>query len=257
MIKLVLGYRAAEGLADGRGVHPELAYEPPHILGVTEVRDVLRRGLSARLFAETAGEVAVPDLPVVHVALAAVVVVVSPEGAAWPVGGLSVELGDDARQQLVVVERAGDGGILAVPEGAVVYPLVLVVAAPQGQAGVAPQAPDLVAGLGLDLRDEGAGFFGVDGAGEHEVLPDEEAHGVAQVVEDVVFVDASAPDPEHVHVGVASRGKEVLIAFAFDGADEGVGGDPVRAAGEDRRAVKHEPEEARPRLVRIGRLVEL
>src|SRR5215218_8095728 len=255
MIELVLGYRAPQSLAYRRGVHPELAYEPPRVLGVTEVGDVLRRGVPARLFAEAAREVAVPDLPVVHVALAAVVVVVSPEGAAWPVGGLSVELGDDARQELVVVERAGYGGILAVPEGAVVYPLVLVVAAPQGQAGVAPQAPDLVAGLGLDLRDEGAGFFGVDGAGEHEVLPDEEAHRVAQVVEDVVFVDAPAPDSQHVHVGLARRPNEVLVTFVGNGAHEGVSGDPVRAAGEDRCAVKHEPEEASPRLVRIGRLV--
>jgi hypothetical protein len=42
-----------------------------------------------------------------------------------------------------------------------------------------------------------------------------------------------------------------------DGADEGVGGDPVGAAGEDRYAIQHEPEKARPWLVGIRRLVQL
>ena len=42
MIELVLWYGAPQGLAYGRGVHPELAYEPPHVLGVTEVGDILR-----------------------------------------------------------------------------------------------------------------------------------------------------------------------------------------------------------------------
>jgi len=123
--------------------------------------------------------------------------------------------------------------------------------------GMAPQAAYLVAGLRLDLGDERGGFLGVDGAGEHEILPDEEAHRVAQVVEDVLFIDAAAPDAQHVHVGVAGRGDEDLVAFIGDGADEGVGGDPVGAAGEDRYAVQCEPEKARPRLVGIRRLVQL
>jgi hypothetical protein len=84
-----------------------------------------------------AGDAAVPDLPVVDVALTTVIVVVSPERATRPVRSASVELGYDAGQHLVVVESAGDGGVLAVPEGAVVDPLVLVVATPQSEARVA------------------------------------------------------------------------------------------------------------------------
>src|SRR5215210_5374140 len=121
-----------------------------------------------------------PDLPVVHVALTTVVVVVATERATRPVGSASVELADDAGQHLVVVERTWDGGVLPVPESAVVDPLVLVVAAVEREARVAPQTSHLVAGLRLDFGDEGGRLLGVDGAGEHEVLPDEEAHGVAQ-----------------------------------------------------------------------------
>jgi hypothetical protein len=55
MISLILRYRAPQGLADRRGVHPELAYKPPHILSVAKVGDVLRRGVLAWLLAEAAG----------------------------------------------------------------------------------------------------------------------------------------------------------------------------------------------------------
>jgi len=47
MIELILWHRAAKCLAYGRGVHPELTYEPPHVLGVTEVGDILRRRVPA------------------------------------------------------------------------------------------------------------------------------------------------------------------------------------------------------------------
>jgi hypothetical protein len=47
MIELVLRYRAPKGLAYWRGVHTELAYKPPHILGVAKVRDILRRRVPA------------------------------------------------------------------------------------------------------------------------------------------------------------------------------------------------------------------
>src|SRR5829696_2646193 len=147
MIQLVLRYRAPQGLADRRGVHPELAYKPPHVLGVTEVGDVLRGGVLARLFTEAAGEIAVPDLPVVHVALTTVVVVVTPERATRPVGGASVELGGDAGQHVVVVERAGDPVARVVPVDLIVDPLVLVVTAEERKARVAPQPAHLVAGL--------------------------------------------------------------------------------------------------------------
>jgi hypothetical protein len=82
-------------------------------LPVAKVGYVLGRRVPTGLFTEVAWEVAVPDLPVVHVALTAVVVVFAPERAPRPVRGAPVEPGDDAGQHLVVVERARDGGVLA------------------------------------------------------------------------------------------------------------------------------------------------
>src|SRR5215216_1479694 len=117
--------------------------------------------------------------------------------------------------------------------------------------GMAPQAAYLVAGLRLDLGDEGGGFFRVDGAGEHEVLPDEEAQRVAKFVKDVMLVDASAPNAQHVHIRFLGGKKQLLVAFVFDSADERVGGDPIGAAGEDRDAVQYEPKKAGSTLVRV------
>jgi len=53
------------------------------------------------------------------------------------------------------------------------------------------------------------------------------------------------------------RGAEQrLVAFVVDRADKGIGGDPIGPTSEDRDAVQHEPEEVRPWLVRVRRLVQ-
>ena len=75
----------------------------------------------------------------------------------------------------------------------------LVVAAPERD--VVADAGGLVGDLALDLGEELLGG-GVEVAGEHEVLPDEEAEGVAGLVEGGRLVAAAAPDADHVHVGV-------------------------------------------------------
>jgi len=102
-------------------------------------------------------------------------VVAAPEGTARPVRGASVEIGDDAGQHFVVVERAGYAIARVVPVDLVVDPLVFVVAAKEREARAAPQATYLVAGLRLDFGDELGWLLGIGGAGEHEILPDEEA----------------------------------------------------------------------------------
>jgi hypothetical protein len=55
MIELLFRYNAAERLANGRGVHHELADEPSCVLGVAEVGDALRRGVALWSFAEMTG----------------------------------------------------------------------------------------------------------------------------------------------------------------------------------------------------------
>ncbi len=77
----------------------------------------------------------------------------------------------------------------------------LVVAAPKRNTGVVAQAFDVVDGLGLHILKE-LGIARVHGAGEHEILPDQDAALVAQLIKIILFVEAAAPYPEHVHVGV-------------------------------------------------------
>ena len=67
----------------------------------------------------------------------------------------------------------------------------LVVAAPERQAGMVTDAARLVGHFALHRRDEGTVGW-VAAAGEHVVVPDQQAHFVAQVVEGIVFVDAAA-----------------------------------------------------------------
>ena len=60
---------------------------------------------------------------------------------------------------------------------------------------------DLLVGLGGDLGGERL-LLGVGGAGEQEVLADQEAEFVGEVVEVVALVAAAAPDPQVVDAGV-------------------------------------------------------
>jgi len=256
VVELVFRDNAAQRLQDGRGVQPELADEAAAILGVAAVGDPLRRRVLAGRLPEAAVEVAVPGVPVVAVAIFLAVVVIPTVGAARPVGRNAIQGGHDARQQVVVEQRAGHGIAGAGEVAHVVQPLVLVVAAPQRQAGVASQPPHLIPGLGFHLGGEIRHVLRVRSAGEHEVLPDQDAQRVAQVVEDIVLVDAPAPHAQHVHVRVAGGFQQHLVPLGGDRAHERIGRDPVGAPGEDRHAVEHEAEEARPRLRRVDRLVE-
>src|SRR3954471_5368499 len=76
------------------GENPELADEAAQVLRVAPVRHALRgRLVSACLLAEAARRVAVPDLPVVHVAVLTTVVIVAAERRAGPVRRAPVALG--------------------------------------------------------------------------------------------------------------------------------------------------------------------
>ena len=117
----------------------------------------------------------------------------------------------------------------------------LVVAAPERD--VVADAGRLVGDLALDLGQEFR-CRRVEMAGEHEVLPDQQAELVAGLVEAGRLVAAAAPDADHVHVGVGGRLQQVAGRLRGDAAGQGVGGDPVGAAGEDGAAVDAQAEAA-------------
>jgi hypothetical protein len=60
---------------------------------------------------------------------------------------------------------------------------------------------DVVAGLRRDLCGKGL-LLRIRGAGEEEVLPDQQTQLVGEVIEVVRLVNPAAPDPDVVDVGV-------------------------------------------------------
>ncbi len=86
----------------------------------------------------------------------------------------------------------------------IVDPLVLIVAAPDGHACAIAEALHGELGLPGHFGNEGLVVVRVGRATEHEVLPYENAHVVAGLVEGLVLIDAAPPYTKHVHVGVAS-----------------------------------------------------
>ena len=80
--------------------------------------------------------------------------------------------------------------------------LDFVVADPDHNARVIAQPCDVVAGLLPDVFQKPR-IARIHAATEHEVLPDENSHFVAEVIEVITLINASAPNAQHVHVGVA------------------------------------------------------
>lgn len=72
--------------------------------------------------------------------------------------------------------------------------VVFVVARPDDDAGVGVETVDVVGCFGGDGVAEGWDVSRVVPAAEGEVLPDEDAEFVADVVEGVLFVDTTSPD---------------------------------------------------------------
>ena len=67
-------------------------------------------------------------------------------------------------------------------------------------SGAASRVTFSRASASTSARIDGSSWVG--GAGEQEVLPDQQAEFVGEVVEVVGLVDAAAPDPQQVDVGV-------------------------------------------------------
>ncbi len=92
--------------------------------------------------------------------------------------------------------------------------------------------------LSLDCREK---FWssGIDRAGEHKILPDEQSLFVAKVIEIFHFIDSPSPDADHVHVRLFGARQQIVIVRAGDATDKAMRGNPIRALGEYRSAVYH------------------
>ncbi len=222
-------HHAAQALLVGAAVVADFADEGTGGLGVERVLVVAARA---------------PEVVFGPEVLAAAVVVdgLADIRRAGQIGPRRVELiddgGDGAAGDFVAVGVDAEG-----PQAPSQRDVVLVVAAPEGDAGVVPQLRHHGGDLPADALLE-VGALGVEGAAHREVLPYQDALGVAYLEELVVLIHVAAPAADHVAVHVHGHLQHVLHLCRV-AAVQGVDGHPVGAVDEDVLAVHHEVELAR------------
>ena len=119
----------------------------------------------------------------------------------------------------------------------------LVITAPERDGGMRGEAFHLIIDLVFDIVEEILAA-GIEIAGEHEILPDQQAKTVAEIVEPVFLIEPAAPDADHVHIGLDRGAEKVFGLFPAGQRIKRIGGDPVGAAAEDFPAVDAEGEAA-------------
>ena len=77
----------------------------------------------------------------------------------------------------------------------------------------------------------------VERAGEHEILPDEQAVCIAKLVEVIRLVESPAPDADHVHVRPHGAAEQLFRHGARLARGQSVGGNPVRALAENGQTI--------------------
>ena len=117
----------------------------------------------------------------------------------------------------------------------------LVIPAPDGQRRVVPQTPHVVDRLAPHVVEESR-VPRVERAGEHEVLPHHHPPFVAQVEEEILFVNPPAPDAEHIHVRLRRRIDDRPVAGRVDPRRKDVLRNVVRPFDKTRNAVHIELE---------------
>src|SRR3954452_4057837 len=102
------------------------------------------------------------------------------------------------------------------------------------------QASYLMTSLCLNFGDKLWIVLWVHRAGKHEVLPNEQTEPVALLVKGLVFVNPTAPYPQHRHVAVTRRADEGCISLRRNRRDKRITRDPVGSARENRDFVEDE-----------------
>ena len=113
----------------------------------------------------------------------------------------------------------------------------LVVACPDGHAGIMCKALCLVLGFALRLKEEIVFVVGVERAGVHKVMHQQNAVLRAIFIEAVRLIRAAAPHAEHGEVRRRALAHEGLVAFLRGAQIKGIRRHPVAALAEDAHAV--------------------
>src|SRR5450759_836665 len=108
------------------------------------------------------------------------------------------------------------------------------------------QAADILDHLCTDVFQEVGGIQRVNTAREDELLPDQDAITIAEIVKALIFIESTAPDAQHVLVRLGCRTDQPFQLFASYPGGEGVSRSPVGALDKDRDTVDYKDKGASP-----------
>jgi len=132
----------------------------------------------------------------------------------------------------------------ALLQAAAVDPVVFVVAAKEGQAGVVPEPLGLVVEFAPDQGAEILAVIWIGRTAEHHVLPDQDAGVVAGFVKSLLLVQAAAPNAQHVDVGQLRLANQRSILLRCHASIDRIGRDPVRPLAKHGHPVNNQAETA-------------
>ena len=93
--------------------------------------------------------------------------------------------------------------------------IALIVTAPKGDTSMIAQALYVVDRFLADIFKKFA-FGRIKAACEHEILPNQYTILVAKIIEEVVFVNTSSPDAQHIHIGIDCVENGFPVSFFCD-----------------------------------------
>ena len=157
-----------------------------------------------------------PDLPVMHIPSVRVIGIVKGTSRGWagrPVKGLGIVFCQDFGENAFIHEQV----ISHLRRFCHPAPLIhehfhLIVAAPQTQGSVMPDSLYIVCKFPPDVFLKLRGQL-IDRTGKHKILPDQKSHLIAQFIEPVFRVAASAPDTNDVEVGLPAGFQQFSCLF--------------------------------------------
>lgn len=89
----------------------------------------------------------------------------------------------------------------------------------------------------MDIIEQGA-FCRIHAAGKHKVLPNHNSMLITQIIEDIVLIDTSAPDTQHIHVYTGGIENRPFIILGSDARQEVIRRDVIGSFGKNRTPVQ-------------------
>lgn len=112
--------------------------------------------------------------------------------------------------------------------------LAFIISTPQSNASMIAQTFHIVHRLLMDIIEQGA-FCRIHAAGKHKVLPNHNSMLITQIIEDIVLIDTSAPDTQHIHVYTGGIENRPFIILGSDARQEVIRRDVIGSFGKTGR----------------------